>query len=134
MESFLLDTDTIIYWIKNKYPQIGQMIEKVGSQNIFVSSISIAELFYGAHNSEQKQKNLKLIAELVEEVNIIDFDSFAGGCFGEIKANLRSKGELINDSDLFIAAIAISNDLILVTNNEKHFQRIEKLKIANWTK
>ena len=65
---------------------------------------------------------------------MVDFDENAGKCFGEIKAYLKSKGKIICDSDLFIAAAAISNNFTLVTNNEKHFKRIEGLEIENWTR
>ena len=78
--------------------------------------------------------NLKLINELISEINVLSFDPKSGEVFGKIKADLKHKGRILNDSDLFIAATAIFNDLILVTNNEKHFQRIENLRIQNWTK
>ena len=55
-----------------------------------------------------------------------------GKIFGKIKADLKKEGKIINDSDLFIASIAISNKMRLVTNNDKHFKRIEDLKIENW--
>lgn len=83
--------------------------------------------------SSKKEENISVIDELLKEMNVVDFDENAGKCFGEIKSNLKSKGKIFCDSDLFIAALAISNNFTLVTNNEKHFKRIEKLKIENWT-
>lgn len=65
---------------------------------------------------------------------MINFDENIGKIFGNIKADLKNKGQLINDSDLFIAATAISNNMILVTNNERHFKRIITLKVENWSK
>jgi tRNA(fMet)-specific endonuclease VapC len=131
-ESYLLDTDIIIYWLKNKYPAIGQKIESLTEDSFFISSISVAELYYGAYNSSRREENITVINELLDEVNVLDFDQEAGVCFGEIKTNLKNQGELICDSDLFIASIAISKSLTLVTNNTKHFDRIERLKIDNW--
>lgn len=128
-DSFLIDTDIIIYWLKGSHPQLN---EKFGDNNIFISSISVAELYFGAYNSMRMDENLKLVKELTSEINILNFDQNAGEYFGKIKASLKSKGQIIDDSDLFIAATAISNELILVTNNEKHFQRIENLNIQNW--
>jgi len=119
--------------MKNKYPQIDQRIKSVGDDKIFISSITAAALFYGAYNSFKYQENLKLVNELILNINVINFDSKAGEQFGNIKAELKKTGKMINDSDLFIAA-AISNDMKLVTNNNKHFQRIKKLKIENWSK
>jgi len=134
VDKFLVDTDIIIYWLNNKYPQINQKIIAVGDDKIFISSITVAELFYGAYNSSNPEKNLKLINDLILEINVINFDPKAGEQFGNIKAGLKKTGKIINDSDLFIAATAISNEMILVTNNEKHFKRIKNLKIENWSK
>jgi tRNA(fMet)-specific endonuclease VapC len=122
-DKFLVDTDIIIYWLNNKYPQIDQKISAVGDDKIFISSITVAELFYGAYNSSKPEKNLKLVNELLLDINIINFDPRAGEQFGNIKAELEKIGKIINDSDLFIAATAISNDMKLVTNNEKNTSR-----------
>jgi len=132
-ENYLLDTDIVIYWLKNKFPKIDRKINEISDDNIFISSITVAELYFGAYNSSKKEENISLINDLLAEINVIDFDENAGKCFGEIKSDLKSKGQIIGDSDLFIAAISISNNFILVTNNEKHFKRIETLQIENWT-
>lgn len=129
---YLLDTDIIIYWLTNRYPRIQQKIEKVGEDQIFVSSITIAELYFGAYNSSRIAENCELIDELILEMCIVSFNEKTGAVFGQIKADLKNKGEIINDSDLFIAATAISRDLTLVTNNEQHFRRIDKLGLENW--
>ncbi len=131
-EHYLLDTDIVIYWLKNKFPKIDRKINESSDDNIFISSITVAELYFGAYNSSKKEENISLIDDLLAEINVIDFDENAGKCFGEIKSDLKSKGQIIGDSDLFIAAISISNHFILVTNNEKHFKRIETLQIENW--
>ncbi len=130
---YLLDTDIIIYWLTDRYPQIQQKIEEVGEDQIFVSSITIAELYFGAYNSSKPVDNCALLDELILEINIVPFTERTGLVFGKIKTELKKKGEIINDSDLFIAAIALSRNLTLVTNNERHFQRIEDLNIENWT-
>jgi tRNA(fMet)-specific endonuclease VapC len=129
---YLLDTDIVIYWLKNKYPKINKKMKKIDEERISVSSITVAELYFGAYNSGRKEENKQLIDELLEKINIIHFDESAAQCFGQIKSLLKSQGKIICDSDLFIAAAAISNDLILVTNNERHFERISDLEITNW--
>jgi tRNA(fMet)-specific endonuclease VapC len=131
--NYLVDTDIIIYWLTSRYLRIHQKIEEIRENRIFLSSITIAELYFGAYNSSRPVKNCKLIDELVLEMNVIPFNEKTGGVFGRIKTELKKKGEIINDSDLFIAATAISRNLILVTNNEEHFKRIDDLKIENWT-
>lgn len=131
---YLLDTDIIIYWLKNKYPKINQKIKALSNEYIFISSIAVAELYFGAYNSTKREENRNIIDELLKEINVVDFDENAGKCFGEIKSDLKSKGKIICDSDLFIAATAISNSFTLVTNNESHFKRIEQLELENWVK
>lgn len=133
-DSFLIDTDIIIYWLTNKYPQIDEKIREVGDDNIFVSSITIAELYFGAYNSSKVDENLELVSELLTEINVLDFHIEAGEKFGKIKSELKKSGESLSDSDLFIASTALSEGAIPVTNNEKHFKRIKNLSIQNWTK
>jgi len=131
---YLIDTDIIIYWLKNKCQSINDKFMAIEEHRLFISSITVAELYYGAYNSSKVKENGELVKELRSEINVVDFDSQAGEHFGKIKANLKARGEIINDSDLFIASIAISKGYTLVTNNEKHFARIEGLKIENWRK
>ncbi len=131
---YLVDTDILIYWLNNKYPRIDRMLRDAGTKNIYISSISIAELFYGAYHSSFPDKNIALVRDLASSMNIIDFDSEAAEIFGELKNDLKKGGQIINDSDLFIAATAIANKLILVSNNEKHFRRIKQLSLENWIK
>ena len=131
-QAYLLDMDIVIYWLKNQYPKINTAIKKIPEEYLFISSITLAELYFGAFNSSKREENKHLIDEFLETVNIVHFDESSARCFGEIKSLLKNQGKIINDSDLFIAATAISNDLILVTNNEKHFKRIDQLGIENW--
>ena len=107
---------------------------EVGDDHIFVSSITIAELYFGAFNSSEVEQNCEMLDQLVGELNVVQLDNKAGRVFGAIKANLKKTGQIIGDSDLFISATAISRKMILVTNNERHFKRIGELGLANWTK
>jgi len=131
---YLIDTDIIIYWLKNKFQSINDKFIEIEEHRLFISSITVAELYYGAYNSSKVKENSQLVKELSSEINVVNFDHQAGKHFGKIKAHLKARGEIINDSDLFIASIAISKGYTLVTNNEKHFARIENLKIENWIK
>jgi len=130
--SYLLDTDIIVYWLNNVYPSLQKKIENVAAEQIFISSITVAELFFGAYNSSKVSENIKLLEDLTSEINLLPFDQKCGRIFGKIKAQLKKNGEMINDSDLFIASIAIKNNLCLITNNEKHFRRVKELHIENW--
>lgn len=130
--AYLLDTDIVIYWLPDRFPQIQEQIDRIERSDIFFSAISVAELYFGARNSSHPQDNQALIDELVSWVTVLDFDHAAGVLFGRIKAELKQSGKLINDSDLFIAATAISHDLVLVTNNLRHFERIPFLRLEDW--
>ncbi|MBN1997000.1 PIN domain-containing protein [candidate division KSB1 bacterium] len=124
----------MIYWLNAKFPQINDKIKNIDNKLLFISSITVAELYYGAYNSSKQKENIKLLKRLIFELNIINFDPKAGEVFGKIKVMLKKYGKIINDSDIFIASTAVSNNLTLVTNNEKHFQRIDDLKVENWAK
>ena len=130
--AYLLDTDIVIYWLTDRFPQIQEQIDRLDRSDIFFSAIGVAELYFGARNSDHPQDNQELIDELVSWVIVLEFDHAAGALFGRIKAELKQSGKPINDSDLFIAATAISHNLVLVTNNLRHFERIPFLQIENW--
>ena len=132
MSQYLLDTDICIFFLKDKF-QITEKILDVGSENCFLSEITILELTYGAYNSQQVEKHLREVTKLELLFGIIPiYDSSL--IFGKEKARLRREGNLIPDFDLLIGAAAIENDLILVTNNEAHFKRLDGVEIDNWAK
>lgn len=131
--NYLLDTDTIIYWLKGN-ERIEEKAVSVGLENIRFSIISKAELYFGAHNSKLIKKNIKNVQKVSATLAMVHFDDSAAENFGKIKADLSKSGNIIPDADIMIAAIARINDLILVTNNTLHFKRIPGLKIENWIK
>jgi tRNA(fMet)-specific endonuclease VapC len=134
METYLVDTDIIIYWLRGKHPQISQKIEEIDSNALRLSAITVAELYFGAHNSSKPQENLQLLEELLAEVQVIPFEVSTAAVFGQVKTQLRQSGYTISDSDIFIAATALAHGMILVTNNEKHFGLVARLMIENWMK
>jgi len=128
---YLLDTNTIIYWWKNN-ENIEKKVIEAGFDNIFLSFTVVSELFFGAFNSSNVENNLNKIFRFLEKITVIESSINISHTFGEIKANLRKTGKMIDDADIFIASVALEYDLILVTNNVKHFTNIQKLKIENW--
>jgi len=130
---YLLDTDTCIYSMNEK-PGINDKLAFFSDDDLALSCFTLAELYFGAYNSKRIDKNLQRVRSLVQPLRVLNFDNAAEQFFGSIKAELKRHGELMNDFDLGIAAIALSNKLILVTNNEKHFDRIPELRIENWIK
>jgi tRNA(fMet)-specific endonuclease VapC len=93
---------------------------------------TISELYFGAYNSQQIDANLQKIKKLLESVEIAYTSPQVSEYFGKIKAELKRKGTLISDFDVLIASYAMANDLILVTNNQTHFNRIHGIKVENW--
>jgi len=128
---YLLDTDTLIYWLKGNQ-SIEEKALAVGLAQLGYSVISHAELYFGAYNSLQKDKNLQAIQLLNQKLELVDFSAGSAQLFGKIKADLKQQGNIILDADIMIAAIALTNELTLVTNNAKHFIRIPSLSLENW--
>jgi tRNA(fMet)-specific endonuclease VapC len=131
--SYLIDTDILIYWLTQKHPHVRQKMDEASPDQIFISAITVAELYFGAYNSTNVAENLALLDELIPELNVIPFEHRLGRFFGKAKATLKQRGEIINDSDLFIAATALKHGLTVITNNERHFGRIDDLVVENWT-
>ena len=129
---YLLDTNICIYYFKGLY-QLDEKIRKKGIENCFISEITLAELKYGVANSINKRHNKKVLGNFLDNIQIIPiFNSL--DLYAETKSELRKKGQIIDDFDLLIGASAISNKMVLITNNEKHFTRIKNIKIENWIK
>ncbi|MEW6609273.1 MAG: type II toxin-antitoxin system VapC family toxin [bacterium] len=129
--TFILDTDTIIYWLKGN-EDIERKVIKIGLPNIGIAVLTCCELYYGAYKSKRIQANLMVIEKLKQKIKIIHTSDEVDKNFGRIKATLESYGTPLDDSDMLIASIVISNKATLVTNNIRHFKRIEGLKVENW--
>ena len=129
---YLLDTNICIYIIKKKPIKVFKKFSQLEIGELKISSITFAELYFGVYNSQNIEKNLNTIKNFLLPFEIIDFDEKSAIEYAKIKANLRKKGQIIGELDMQIAGVALSNNLILITNNEKEFNRIENLKIENW--
>lgn len=133
---YLLDTNICIYIIKKKPTSVMIKLEKIinnsSIDDLFISSITVAELFYGAEKSTKRDDNIKALKGFLSPFKIIDFDSSSAEVFGNIRRDLEKKGKPIGPYDLQIASIAFSNNLVLVTNNVREFERISDLVVENW--
>ncbi|MCF6356716.1 MAG: type II toxin-antitoxin system VapC family toxin [Draconibacterium sp.] len=130
--SFLIDTNICIYFLKGLF-DLAEKFEKVGVDNLYISEITVAELKFGAAKSNYPAKNKIVIAELINKFKKIPIYNSLD-IFAEEKARLQRQGNIVDDFDLLIGATAIRNKMVLVTNNEKHFQRLQGISMENWTK
>lgn len=128
---FLLDTDTIIYSMKGN-ANVQKNVREHSDAPLSISVITLMELYYGARKSQRVAANLAKIKTLEQAIEVIPVGLESTEIFGLLKANLEVVGKRMDDFDLIIAACALAHNLTLVTNNMKHFQRIEGLKLANW--
>lgn len=130
---FLLDTDTIIYSLKGN-DRVVRNLENHQHDPLKISVISLMELYYGAYKSEKINANLAKVRRIENVFDAISVDFFISETFGMIKSDLESQGTPLDDFDLIIAATALAYNLILVTNNEKHFRRVEGINLDNWNR
>ena len=133
---YLFDTNICIYLINNKFKYLIDRVEKLGIEKIGISSITIAELEYGIAKSDStyKEENRIALFEFLLPFKLINFNQNDAYEYGKIRQDLQLKGKAIGNMDILIGSQAVSRELILVTNNEKKFKRIENLKIENWIK
>jgi tRNA(fMet)-specific endonuclease VapC len=131
MIKFLLDTNIVIYVLK-KRPLEVLKIFNANASRMAISSITLSELIYGAEKSANITKNLEAIEDFVSHLEVLPYDARASQHYGQIKAALEKKGKIIGENDIHIAAHAISQGLILVTNNLKEFKRVPNLALENW--
>ena len=129
--AYLIDTDIIIYSLKNNIAIHKWMIK---NQNVpkYISIVTYGELIYGARKSKHPEKNLATANRIAELFPIVDINKSVMEIFGEIKAKLENIGSSLADMDLLIAATSMYMNLSLVTNNKKHFNRIDDLILEDW--
>ncbi len=129
---YLLDTNICIYYLKGLY-NLKEKINTVGSEHCYVSEITVAELKFGVENSVQKKKNREVLDVFLNGIKIVPIFN-ALDFYAVEKSRLRKKGKTVDDFDLLIGTSAVSNNMILVTNNIKHYKNIRDITIEDWTK
>lgn len=130
MQRYLLDTSICVFCLRNKF-DIQKKILEVGAQNCCVSEITVAELKYGAECSLNRDYNLNLCCELLSKLNVIPF-SVAIDLYSSEKARLRRNGTPVEDFDLVIGCTSIVGDMVMVTDNTRHFKNIQDIRLENW--
>ena len=130
---YLLDTNICIYAIKSKSSGVVKKISENITHRIFISSLTIAEMEFGISNSMYPERNRAALAEFLVVFSILNFCEKDALAYGMIKVDLKRKGTIIGPIDTLLAAQAVTNDLIMVTNNTAEFERVDGLTLQNWT-
>jgi len=131
LNQYLLDTNICIYYIKGLY-DLKSRFEDVGPENCFISEITLVELKFGVAKSQAKKKNQQALENFLSGVQILPIYP-ALEIYASKKARLQKSGKVIDDFDLLIGATAVSFDIVMITNNMNHFDRIKDIKLADWT-
>lgn len=130
--AYLLDTNTCIYFLNGSSQNIITRMKKLSPSDIKLSSVTVAELFFGAEIGKTKKKNRIIVEGFVSNFEVIPFDERCCQTYAKIRASLEKSGSLVGPMDLLIAAITLAHNLRLVTNNIKEFRRIRGLRVENW--
>jgi tRNA(fMet)-specific endonuclease VapC len=133
MVKYLLDTNIVIYTMKNRPPQVKRRFQKHQGR-IGISAVTLGELVFGAEHSRQVERNLADIEAMAARLEVLPFDDTAAYHFGQIRAALYRIGNPIGPYDMMIAGHARAFGLKLVTNNVKEFERVQGLLIEDWSK
>ena len=128
----LLDTDICIYLIRQRPPEVLHRFEEYEVGEVGVSSITVAELYFGARKSRHAAQNARALEQFLLPLEIVEFDLEAAVAYGDIRAALERQGTPIGPLDTLIAALAVSLKVTLVTNNSREFARVPGLDLNNW--
>jgi len=132
MPRYMLDTDTCSYIMKRSNNSVLKRLQKVSVEDVCISVITKSELLFGIEISARRQQVQAALDAFLRYVEVLDFPDEASPHYARIRADLKSRGQMIGANDLLIAAHARSLGLTLVTNNTREFGRIRSLKIENW--
>jgi tRNA(fMet)-specific endonuclease VapC len=128
--NFLLDTDTCSAHMRRPAQLAHRFIQYAGG--LAIPTIVLAELYAGAYKHPSPAKLLSLIADLLMEVQVLEFDAACAERFGQVRGSLLQQGITVSRMDLLIASVALVHDLTLVTHNTADYQNIPGLRLDDW--
>jgi tRNA(fMet)-specific endonuclease VapC len=127
---YLLDTNICVFFMRGMF-EMNRKIALAGLENCYLSEITVAELYYGAENSDNPQKTMRQTEDFISLFTIIPFGESLH-TFGREMAYLKSIGRKIENFDMAIGSIALQHKMVMVTDNIDHFGRIRDIEIENW--
>ena len=131
MLKYMLDTNIVIYTIKNRPEEVREAFKRHDGQ-MCISSVTAGELIFGAERSEQTEKNMAVLEGMFARLDVLPVATQDAAHFGQLRAELITAGKPIGPYDMMIAGHARSLCLILVTNNVREFERVPGLRVENW--
>jgi tRNA(fMet)-specific endonuclease VapC len=132
MTNYLLDTNICIYLIKKHPPEVLARFEQIQLKQLHVPTITLFELYFGIEKSNSHQRNLAALESFIAPLTIVDFTQDAAKKAAKIRNQLQKQGTPIGAYDIQIAAVALSLNMTLLTNNTREFERVKGLKLDNW--
>lgn len=129
---YMLDTDACIALIKHRPEGMRNRLIHLAPDEVGVSSIVTAELWFGVSRSQKKRRNKEALNDFLNYITVLDWPGAAAPLYGNIRSMLRKKGTPIGAMDLLIASHSLFLEAILVTNNMREFERVPGLRIENW--
>lgn len=127
---YLVDTDWVIHHM-NGVRRVTSRLAEVEPDGLGLSIVSLAELYEGVARSSDRVASERILDDLLAGVDVVDLDEEACRIFGRERSRLRAEGNLIGDLDLLIGSTALRHGLTLLTNNRRHFERIEGLTVES---
>jgi len=128
----MLDTNTCIHIIKYRSEGVYNRMCTLPVEDVALSSIAAAELWYGVALSSKKRQNEAALKDFLEYAEVLNWPNGAGPIYGRIRKHLKEKGTPIGAMDFLIAAYALFLDAVLVTDNTREFERVPDLRLENW--
>lgn len=131
MLKYMLDTNIVIYVLKQRPMKVMETFNQRHDQ-MCISAITLSELYHGVEKSTLAAKNLGMIEDFISRLDVLDYTQEASAHYGDIRARLEESGITIGVNDLHIAGHARSRGLVVVTNNQREFERVPGLRTENW--
>jgi tRNA(fMet)-specific endonuclease VapC len=128
--AYLLDTDWVIHYLNGR-ADIVEEVDRVRTDGLALSVVSLAELYEGVYYSRNPEGNEQALLDFLADVDVIGMDEAICRVFGRERGKLRQQGKTVGDFDLLIAATCLHNGLTLLTNNRRHFDQVEGLAMVS---
>jgi len=130
---YMLDTCTCIFLMKGTPASAREHLASMCGERVCLSSVVVSELWFGVHNSRLKEKNTQALEHFLDPFEELPYGHAADEIYGQQRAALKIAGTPIGPLDMLIAAHALSENAVLVTNNLKEFSRIDGLRLEDWS-